>query len=101
GPGREFIDNLYITRVDRSKGTAYESGTRVPRAIRGPGIKAGSQSATPVNGVDLFAAILDIAKVEVPASVPDRSGRAVKPDALTLTPVLFKGAKQVRDPLRD
>lgn len=35
GPQREFIDNMYITRRDRSKGTAYESGVRVAMAIRG------------------------------------------------------------------
>src|SRR5262245_28379323 len=28
GQGRNFIDNLYITRQGRGKGTAYESGTR-------------------------------------------------------------------------
>jgi arylsulfatase A-like enzyme len=101
GTGREFIDNMYITRVDRSKGSAYESGARVPLAIRGPGIKAGSTSNAPVNGVDLFATILEIAGLQVPQTVPDRNGRPVKPDAVTLTPVLFRGATQVRDPLRD
>ncbi len=37
-PQLDFIDNLYITRTGRGKGTAYESGARVPLAIRGPGI---------------------------------------------------------------
>src|SRR5690606_2715180 len=36
GEGREFIDNMYITRRGRSKGTAYESGVRVPLVVRGP-----------------------------------------------------------------
>jgi arylsulfatase A-like enzyme len=101
GTGREFIDNMYITRVDRSKGTAYESGARVPLAIRGPGIRPGAQSSAAVNGVDLFATILELAKLPVPATVPDRNGRMVRPDAVSLLPVLFNGASQVRDPLKD
>jgi arylsulfatase A-like enzyme len=35
GEKREFIDNMYITRRGRSKGTAYESGVRVSMAIKG------------------------------------------------------------------
>ncbi len=84
GQGREFIDNLYITRVDRSKGTAYESGARVEMAIRGPRIKGGVQNSVPVNGVDLFATILDLAGLPVPKTVPDRNGRMVRPDGLSL-----------------
>lgn len=101
GPNREFIDNMYITRVDRSKGTAYESGARVEMAIRGPRIRAGVQSEAPVNGVDLFATILDLARVPVPKKVPDRNGKMISPDARSLAPVLFRGARQVRDPWRD
>jgi arylsulfatase A-like enzyme len=101
GPNREFIDNMYITRVDRSKGTAYESGARVEMAIRGPRIRAGVQSDAPVNGVDLFATILDLARVPVPKKVPDRNGQMIAPDARSLAPVLFRGARQVRDPWRD
>lgn len=101
GPGREFIDNMYITRVDRSKGTAYESGARVEMAIRGPRIPSGVQNSVPVNGVDLFNTILELAKVEVPKMVPDRNGRMVRPDGLSLTPLLFNGARQLRDPHRD
>ena len=101
GQGREFIDNLYITRVDRSKGTAYESGARVEMAIRGPRIKGGVQNSVPVNGVDLFATILDLAGLPVPKTVPDRNGRMIKPDGLSLTPLLFNGAKQLRDPWKD
>jgi arylsulfatase A-like enzyme len=100
GARRDFIDNMYITRQGRGKGTAYESGTRVEMAIRGPGIKAGSQSNEPVNGVDLFSTILTLAGLEVPKAVPSRAGTNVAPDAVSLTPILFKDAKGLRDPDR-
>ncbi len=99
GEKREFIDNLYITRRGRSKGTAYESGVRVSMAIRGPGIKAGSQSDEWINGVDLFSTILELAGLDVPKTVPDRTGKGtVGLDSVSLTPILFKGAKNLRDP---
>jgi arylsulfatase A-like enzyme len=99
GPKREFIDNMYITRRGRSKGTAYESGAHVSMAIRGPGIKAGSQSNEPIHGVDLFATILELAGLDVPKTVPNRNGDGtVTLDSVSLTPILFKGAKGLRDP---
>jgi arylsulfatase A-like enzyme len=100
GAGREFIDNMYITRVNRSKGTAYESGARVEMAIRGPRIKAGSSSDVPVDGVDLFSTFLALAGVDIPKAVPDKNGRMVTPDGVSLMPVLFNNAKSVRDPDR-
>jgi arylsulfatase A-like enzyme len=99
GEKREFIDNLYITRRERSKGTAYESGARVSMAIRGPRIKAGSQSNEPIHGVDLFSTILEIAGLDVPKTVPNKTGDGtVAVDSVSLTPILFKGAKGLRDP---
>ncbi len=99
GPQREFIDNMYITRRDRSKGTAYESGVRVSMAIRGPRIKAGSQSDEPVHGVDLFSTILELAGLDAPKTVPNKAGDGtVAVDGVSLAPVLFKGAKGLRDP---
>jgi arylsulfatase A-like enzyme len=99
GPKREFIDNMYITRRGRGKGTAYESGARVSMAIRGPRIKAGSQSNEPIDGVDLFATILELAGLDVPKTVPNRNGDGtVALDSVSLTPILFKGAKGLRDP---
>lgn len=99
GANREFIDNLYITRVDRSKGTAYESGAHVPLAIRGPRIPGGTTSAAPVHGVDLFPTILQLAGLPVPGTVPNRAGDGtVALDGVSLLPVLFEGAGQVRDP---
>ncbi len=99
GPQREFIDNMYITRRERSKGTAYESGVRVSMAIRGPRIKAGSKSDEPIHCVDLFSTILELAGLDVPKTVPNRTGDGtVALDSVSLTPILFKGAKGLRDP---
>jgi arylsulfatase A-like enzyme len=91
---------MYITREGRSKGTAYESGARVEMVIRGPSIKAGSASDVPVDGVDLFATFLTLAGLDVPKIVPDKNGKMVAPDGVSLTPVLFNGAKSLRDPDR-
>jgi len=99
GEKREFIDNMYITRRGRSKGTAYESGVRVSMAVRGPGIKAGSQSEEWVNGVDLFSTVLELAGLDVPETVPNRTGDGtVALDSVSLTPILFKGGTGLRDP---
>jgi arylsulfatase A-like enzyme len=100
GTGRDFIDNMYITRVGRSKGTAYESGARVEMVIRGPNVKAGSVSDVPIDGVDLFSTILTLARLDVPKTVPDKSGKLVALDGVSITPVLFNAAKSVRDPDR-
>ncbi len=101
GPQREFIDNMYITRRDRSKGTAYESGVRVAMAIRGPRIKAGSVSNEWIHCVDLFSTILELAGLDAPKTVPNRTGDGtVAVDGVSLTPILFKGTKGLRDPNR-
>jgi arylsulfatase A-like enzyme len=102
GANREFIDNMYITRLDRSKGSAYESGVRVPLVVRGPGIRAGSSSDVPVHAVDMFSTVLELAGLDVPATVPNRTGDGkVKVDGVSFAPVLLKNAKQTRDPQRD
>ncbi|MBN2243943.1 MAG: sulfatase-like hydrolase/transferase [Acidobacteria bacterium] len=101
GEKREFIDNMYITRRGRSKGTAYESGVRVSMAVRGPKIQAGSRSDEWVNGVDLFSTILELAGLEVPRTVPNRTGDGkVAVDSVSITPILFEGASGLRDPNR-
>jgi len=101
GAQREFIDNMYITRQDRGKGTAYESGARVSMAIRGPRIKANSQSNEWIHAVDLFSTILEFAGLDVPKTVPNKTGDGtVAVDAVSLTPILFKGAKDLRDPVK-
>jgi arylsulfatase A-like enzyme len=101
GAKREFIDNMYITRKERGKGTAFESGARVSMAIRGPRIKAGSKSDEPIHAVDLFSTILEFAGLDVPKTVPNKTGDGtVAVDSVSLTPILFKGAKALRDPIK-
>lgn len=101
-PGVNFIDNMYITRTGRAKGTGYESGMRVPLAIRGPGIKAGTTSSAIVHVADLFSTILDFARAPAPRTVSNREGTAMVPiDSRSLAPVLFQGKKEVRDPIHD
>lgn len=99
GKRREFIDNMYITRVGRGKGTSTEAGSRVEFAIRGPGIKPGSVSDTAISTTDLAPTILELAGLTPPRMVPGlKEGSTVPMDGVTLTPILFNGATQTRDP---
>jgi len=102
GPNLSFIDNMYITRKERGKGTTFESGARVELAIRGPGIKPGSTSKEFVHVVDLFSTILELAGLAPPATVSNGAGDAQIPlDAVSLAPILKGKADAVRDPVRD
>jgi arylsulfatase A-like enzyme len=98
-PNLDFIDNLYITRKGRGKGTVYESGARVPFAIRGPGIVARRESAEYVHAADLFPTILSLAGLTVPQRVPAGDGVGTQPvDGKSLAPILRGRARTVRDP---
>jgi arylsulfatase A-like enzyme len=97
-PDKNFIDNMYITRIGRGKGTAYQSGCRVPMAIRGPNIAAGLQSSESVHVADLFATILTLAGLTPPATNLNNTGATVDSDSKSLTPILFGSASAVRDP---
>jgi arylsulfatase A-like enzyme len=97
-PNLDFIDNLYLTKKGRGKGTAFESGTRVPMAIRGPGIQKNTNTDAYVDTLDLFSTILDFAGLKAPTSVPNRKGNgATTLDSVSLAPLLFKKAKSTRD----
>jgi arylsulfatase A-like enzyme len=49
------------------KGRQWEGGTRVPLYIRAPGVtRAGSSCDTPVNGIDFFPTLLQLAGVKAP-----------------------------------
>ncbi len=98
-PNLDFIDNMYITRKGRGKGTAYESGALVPLLIRGPRIAANSQNNAYAHVVDLFSTILELAKIPAPKSVSNGEGTGKVPvDAVSLTSILFNKAKATRDP---
>jgi arylsulfatase A-like enzyme len=95
----DFIDNMYITRKGRGKGTAYESGVLVPMIIRGPKIAANTQNNSYAHVVDLFSTILELAGLHPPKDVFNSDGSGtVAVDAISLTPILFKKAKATRDP---
>ena len=47
--------------MSRGKWDAYEGGVRVPLIVAGPGIKCGSESATPISGSDLLPTIMSLA----------------------------------------
>jgi arylsulfatase A-like enzyme len=101
-PMLDFIDNMYITRKDRGKGSAYQGGALVPMAIRGPGIRPGSTSGQVSHVVDLFATILDMAKLPVPAKVADETGaRTIPLDGRSLLPILRGKTSSIRDPWSD
>jgi len=71
----------------------------VPMVIRGPNIAANSQNNGSVHVVDLFSTILELARLTPPKQVPNSEGTGtVQLDAISLAPILFKKAKDVRDP---
>ena len=105
-PNLDFIDNMYITRKGRGKGTTYESGARVPLAIRGPGIGANRVNGEFLQVADLFPTILSLAGLTPPPGVPtgDGSGTAGGGWRVAGSRSLSGKAKAVRDPrpgLRD
>lgn len=63
------------------KGWMYEGGIRVPWIVRAPGLtKPGSETDTPINSIDLFPTLLDLAGATRPAD--DRI------DGVSLAPLL-------------
>ncbi len=58
------------------KSRPYEGSAHLPLEIRGPGIRGGQEIGAPVGWHDLMPTILDLAGLEIPASV---DGRSLKP----------------------
>ena len=97
-PNLDFIDNMYITRAGRGKGTAYESGARVPLVVRGPGIDPNRRSDAFAHAADLFPTILELAGLAVPSAVSDGDGTGkIALDAVSLVPAIMGNAESVRD----
>jgi arylsulfatase A-like enzyme len=100
--GQNFIDNMYITRNGRGKGTAFESGVLVPMVIRGPKITANAQSKEFVHAGDLFSTILELANLTPPQNVLNSSGNGIVPlDSVSLVPILHNKSQNVRDTNND
>ena len=60
-PGAKKYEKSYNYPLSRGKWDALEGGVRVPLVIAGPGIKQGSESATPVSGTDLLPTLIELA----------------------------------------
>ena len=60
-PGAKKYEKSYNFPLSRGKWDAYEGGVRVPLIVAGPGIKNGTESATPVAGTDLLPTLIDLA----------------------------------------
>jgi arylsulfatase A-like enzyme len=98
-PNLDFIDNLYITRKGRGKGTSYESGARVPLVIRGPGIAGNRMSNEYLHAADLFPTILSLAGLTVPTTVSNADGSGTYGvDGVSVLPIVSGKATSVRDP---
>jgi arylsulfatase A len=69
------------------KASAYEGGVRVPLIVHWPGVtKPGGVSDTPVITMDLFPTLVDVARLSVPASAPEKD--AARRDGVSLVPLL-------------
>jgi arylsulfatase A-like enzyme len=98
-PNLDFIDNMYLTRTGRGKGTAYESGVRVPMVVRGPGIAAHTHSDAFSHAADIFPTSLALAGLQSPARVSNSEGTGmINLDAVDLTPLLHQQSDHIRDP---
>ena len=79
------------TPLRGGKGRQWEGGIREPYYIKAPGVtKPGGVSAVPVNGIDWYPTLLELAGVNVPAK------QAV--DGVSIVPLL-KGGKIAKRPL--
>jgi arylsulfatase A-like enzyme len=89
--GKDITDN---TPLRGGKGMLYEGGVRVPYIFRWPGrIPPGSSSDVPINSVDLYPTLLELAAAKRPA------GQVL--DGTSYLSVLTRGpaAASVRPPL--
>jgi arylsulfatase A-like enzyme len=55
---------------NHAKGTVYEGGVNVPLIVAGPGVARNRASDALVNSVDMFATIIEMAKIDPGTAVP-------------------------------
>ena len=77
----------------RGKSTLYEGGTKVPFIIAGPAVANPNRTnSTLVHAVDLYATILDLAGINMAATVPTN----IVVDSKSLVPLLQTNATSTR-----
>ncbi|HWA54161.1 MAG TPA: sulfatase [Solirubrobacterales bacterium] len=86
-------------RLIGGKFLAYEPSTHLPFLIRGPHIKAGTESGEIVGNIDVAPTILELAGVKPDKSVDGRSMTPFfkDPDLRTLRPFLFESFVETSD----
>jgi len=86
-------------RLIGGKFLAYEPSTHVPFLIRGPHIKAGTESGEIVGNIDVAPTILELAGVKPDKSVDGRSMTPFfkDPELRTLRPYLFESFVETSD----
>jgi N-acetylglucosamine-6-sulfatase len=86
-------------RLIGGKFLAYEPSTHVPFLIRGPHIKAGTESGEIVGNIDVAPTILELAGVKPDKSVDGRSLAPFfkDPELRTLRPYLFESFVETSD----
>jgi N-acetylglucosamine-6-sulfatase len=86
-------------RLIGGKFLAYEAATHLPFLIRGPHIRAGTESDELAANIDVAPTILELAGVEPDKSVDGRSLTPFlhDPDLTTLRPILFESFVETND----
>ncbi|HEX3733846.1 MAG TPA: sulfatase [Solirubrobacterales bacterium] len=86
-------------RLTGGKFLAYEPSTHLPLLIRGPGIKAGSQTGELASTIDIAPTILELAGVETGKVLDGRSlyPYAHDPSLRTRRPLLFESFVETND----
>lgn len=86
-------------RLTGGKFLAYEPSTHLPFLIRGPGIRAGSETGELTASVDIAPTILELAGAEADKSIDGRSMAPFlhDPDLRTNRPILFESFVETSD----
>ncbi|MFN8163223.1 MAG: sulfatase [Solirubrobacterales bacterium] len=86
-------------RLTGGKFLAYEPSTHLPLLIRGPGIKAGTETGELAANIDIAPTILELAGAEADKSIDGRSlvPFMKDPSLRTRRPILFESFVQTND----